>query len=300
MPSTVTLLLENELTNPVPNVLCQVKSLADALIAWDMTNGSGVSVFSLADDTYNVYYGPTAAYAFTNPYVLVVSGATSETYACVTVAASANAGLTFAELRGLLESNLHRRNMDPLPTQVAFWIQQAHLRVDNLLRWTRAQVTKQTAAENETITIDGQNILSIVRVSYDDKSASTIRSLAPLSVGQYQEKYASLATSGTPLYYMVWGRTLWLYPTPNTSDDDVVIWVTTEPTELNLDGDVPSLPNVYHQSILEQALVFAYRDFGYLPEAAGHEAVLMAALQQLAGRLMVDTNTGKGIDARGV
>jgi hypothetical protein len=81
--NTVTITLEDGDSDPVANILCIVRNVAESsVLGIATTDGSGEVEFQLDNGTYAVHFGPSGLYTFANPYTLTVSGNTDETFAC--------------------------------------------------------------------------------------------------------------------------------------------------------------------------------------------------------------------------
>lgn len=81
--NTVTITLEDGDGDPVANILCIVRNVAESnVLGIATTDGSGEVEFQLDNGTYAVHFGPSGLYTFANPYTLTVSGNTDETFAC--------------------------------------------------------------------------------------------------------------------------------------------------------------------------------------------------------------------------
>ena len=72
--------------DPADGVIAVARLVSGTLARGTGTTGAGGTTgevqFQLDDGTYEVTFGPSATYSFTNPYTLVVSGATIETFVC--------------------------------------------------------------------------------------------------------------------------------------------------------------------------------------------------------------------------
>ncbi len=82
--NTVTLTLNDGDGDPVMGISCVVRNNAEtAVVAREVTDADGQIEIQLDDGSYQVRYGPSAAYSFSNPYALTVSGNTTATFTCV-------------------------------------------------------------------------------------------------------------------------------------------------------------------------------------------------------------------------
>ena len=64
---------------------------------------------------------------------------------------------------------------------------------------------------------------------------------------------------GTPMQYYIWAQQLYLYPAPQTGGTgDLSIYYTRQPVAVATVGDVPELPDAYHNRIVDYCMARAY------------------------------------------
>ncbi len=83
--NTVTPTLKDAANKAVAGVICKVRNETEDEpgLAWGETDQNGQCQFQLNDATYKLRYGPSAFYSFADqPYTLVVSGNTEQTFNC--------------------------------------------------------------------------------------------------------------------------------------------------------------------------------------------------------------------------
>lgn len=59
---------------------------------------------------------------------------------------------------------------------------------------------------------------------------------------------------GVPEYFTVFGRTLFLYPTPNETGLSIELWYIKMPDDLSDDSDESELPSSFHEDVVRYAL----------------------------------------------
>lgn len=78
----------------------------------------------------------------------------------------------------------------------------------------------------------------------------------------------STTATGTPQYYAVWNRTLYLRPIPNSSSGTLKLWTVNKPDETASGGSL-DVPEAYHLMLADYALWrMAAKDQNY--QAAGY------------------------------
>lgn len=63
---------------------------------------------------------------------------------------------------------------------------------------------------------------------------------------------------GTPSHYFMWANQINLYPAPDSAGNDITVYYTRVPTAVAADGDIPELPDEYHNRIVEYCLAQAH------------------------------------------
>lgn len=283
----VTFTLVDADLDPVGGCRLQFRSPSGQIIfEGDTGIASGQIVLALEQAaSYTVLKGPLEGYVFaTNPQTFDVGAATTQ---AITLTAEAEpvpsagyaTGLTYLELMLLLKLAINRRYPDTAnmatDSILKAWIRAAHLRVDRLMRWTRGTVDLTTAVGDYTHIIVG-SIREILAVEYVPASGDT-SVLDSLDHELLLRKRVESDDNGTPTLYSRHGQVLYLYPPPDTAGDTVRLWVVTNPVELSLDSDKPSIPGDLHQFIVDLALAYVRGYFGDA-RAAENEQVFVEQL----------------------
>jgi len=89
--------------------------------------------------------------------------------------------------------------------------------------------------------------LAISRLNYDGKK------LQYVTERQWDELQfnTSTAPTGTPTYYKIFGTTVSLYPTPNTSALVLKFWLYKIPTAIPASSDTPTVPTEFHDVLVD-------------------------------------------------
>lgn len=66
------------------------------------------------------------------------------------------------------------------------------------------------------------------------------------------------STTGIPMHYSVWGRTISLYPRPASATTSLNIYYTRQPLVVNDNADTPEIPSAYHLRLVEYCIAQAY------------------------------------------
>jgi hypothetical protein len=69
----------------------------------------------------------------------------------------------------------------------------------------------------------------------------------------------STFAQGSPLSYFVWDNQIEVFPIPDTAvTGGFKIWYNQKPTDVAVDADVPSIPELYHMTLADMCLASAY------------------------------------------
>lgn len=270
---TVQLTLEATGGVKVPYCPITVRNSGEtAVIAHGVTDPDGIAEFQLDAATYKLRFGPRPGYNHTNitdgeytglPLPLVITADTTKT---LTTAAHSQyyEGFTYGEMKRAVGRVLRREYGKTIDEDdLGDWVKVGNSAVNGILRWSRYQY--------ETVSVDGQANYTLYQpckeieaVTYDDESATGTAPQPLISVThpEYLRLLAEDSTEGTPSRYSRFGDTIYLWPTPDTSDDDIDVWMLTAPPLLEEDDDVPEYPAEYHRAIVDYALSVAFRDVG--------------------------------------
>jgi len=245
----------------VPNQLCVVRNeIETTIVSLGWTNTDGEVELQMDDGTYSVRYGPSATYTFSNPYELVVSGNTDETFTC-TALSPQECGLTFAQIRSTIQLALHGHGGRVLEVSlINQWINSAYIEVDRRAQWTRTVETITTVADQEEYTRPGdvEAIVAIRAVMYTDEDGK-VWPLSEKSMEEHIRLLQDSTTAGAPLYYVMEGDSVFLYPTPDTADETMKMYCLGTPSKLANDEDKPTFACHLHDLIITAALSDAYR-----------------------------------------
>lgn len=103
-----------------------------------------------------------------------------------------------------------------------------------------------------------------------------------------------VGASGKPKLWDVQGVNLRLAPNPDAIATLIHVYIGTE-TDLAAGADLPKIPAVYHNAVVEAAAYLAFRRAHNLPEAGGAKAAYDTWLEQMkveAPRYSKDTGGG--------
>ena len=179
----------------------------------------------------------------------------------------------------------HRLNDTKYRPFVAAWLNEGQ-RFIFLQADVRSQQDEEayvTVANTATLTLpdDFSRFISLRNTTDDDL-------LAPIALRDFDD---SPASSGKPLYYVIVGSQISLYPTPDAAYN-LTLRFYRGPTEMENEGDEPDLPEQYHHLLVEFALMRAFaREDDY--EAAGYwREQFEADLMKLRGETQHDSFEG--------
>jgi len=269
--NTVDLTLLDGSSNPVTGQICVVRNSAEsAIVAFGFTDANGEIGLQLDDGTYKVRYGGYYAcvaggvglYSFSNPYTLTVSGDTSATHTCTALSMSTG-GLTFAEMRGMLEIFI----MNTFEERVANTFSRALMGqlintgyhdLGQKLRWRRDECLVDINADDYQydIAISSRNW---DLVEYYDSSSDQHHVLTPITLQQWREKMIDSDATGVPRFYARFGDQLRLHPTPDDDDDTLTIHGIVDVADLTADDETPEFPPHTHPLIVDLAIARAWR-----------------------------------------
>lgn len=284
----VTIALKNASLNPVTGIFFVVRNTAETTkLAIGITDGDGEAEIQLDDGTYKLRFGSglsgagmTTGYVYANPYTLLVSGTTGVTFMC-TDAGVATAGITYAQLKGSLRLMLPqipgvnwRFVTDPLIEQ---WLNSAYQEVDRKLRWTRCDHTFRTVKDQVEYVIPTvvREYIAVEMTDEDDN----VYELKRIGLPEYIQRRASSTAAARPQCWVHHGDKFKLYPKPDSDAYSVTIHIVVEPPNLSVNEDQPGFPAHLHQLIIDQALVYAHRQFGDLDAAVALDAVTETKLK---------------------
>lgn len=246
---------------PCPQVVFTVRTTSDVLQASGMTDEQGQFDVQLDPGTYRVYFGPDSRYSFSTYYSLVVAtNGQSNTFTC-TATTYPDQGMTFGQIKAHVLNSLgefahsaagYRVLTDDL---VETWVRQAHYKLDADLEWTKARVTVASVDGTRRYTVDA-DVRSIYLVTYEGVE------LRRLNTEEEIVKQEASSSEGTPVYWAWWANELCLYPTPDTSSDDIVLYALKTPLALVDDTAIPDLPPQTHMLIVDYALAAGYQHVG--------------------------------------
>lgn len=284
----VSIALKNASGNPVTGIFFVVRNIAETTkLAIGITDGDGEAEIQLDDGTYKLRFGSglsgagmTTGYVYANPYTLTVSGTTSVVFTC-TDAGVATAGITYAQLKGSLRLMLPqipgvnwRFVTDPLIEQ---WLNSAYQEVDRKLRWTRCDHTF-TTVEDQVEYVIPTVVREYIAVEMTDED-DNVYELKRIGLPEYIQRRASSTAAARPQCWVHHGDKFKLYPKPDSDKYSVTIHIVVEPPNLSVNEDQPGFPAHLHQLIIDQALVYAHRQFGDLDTAVALDAVTETKLK---------------------
>ncbi len=100
------------------------------------------------------------------------------------------------------------------------------------------------------ISLVGLNIIKVNYIEYYTASLGAQKA-SPSTIGH-------IYVDVEPLYWFQWGDYLYVEPAPDVSTYDLYLYSSIYPaTVLSLDTDTPSIPESFHEDILNFALAFA-------------------------------------------
>ena len=136
---------------------------------------------------------------------------------------------------------------------LADWVKAGYSAVNGFIRWCRSLYTTVSVEGQASYTL-WQPCKEIMTVTYDSSP------LISVTHPQYLEMLGNDDSEGEPTHFSRFGTDLYLYPTPDTDDDPIQVWMLVAPPLLESDDDVPEFPAEYHRSIVDYALSVAFRD----------------------------------------
>jgi hypothetical protein len=246
-----------------PQVQFVIKSSpGGAVQATGSTDENGQFVVQLDTGAYNVYFGPDSRYTFTTPTALTVATNPQATAFTCTAATYPTQGMNFgqmkAEVRGAILNHMDAATAEATIRQVTdemlgIWVNQAHYQLDADLLWTKEKVTLASVAGQRAHALD-TDIREIFVATYDG------RELRRITTEEDIAKYDASDTSGDPVYWAWWAGTLRLYPAPDTSSEDIVLYTLQTPPALVAETNIPGVPPQTHPLIVAYArsLSFLY------------------------------------------
>lgn len=146
---------------------------------------------------------------------------------------------------------------------VVRWLNDAQRNIvlenENLLQTTA--FTSGVAAQQEyTLPAD---LLILRGISYKSPSDVSYVKLMGLDRPKFDEYIGgwdgSAYAQGTPLCYFVWDNKIEVFPIPEVaSANGFKIWYNRKPTDVVADVDIPSIPEIYHMTLVDMCLSSAY------------------------------------------
>lgn len=134
------------------------------------------------------------------------------------------------------------------------WANDGQLDIVRRTECLQAHVETNSVAKDNSYALP-PDAIRVRRVTYDGNVLSRVE-LEELD-GVNKSREASDIT-GTPTQYYIWGRQLWLYPTPsNSGTGNLDIYYLKAPATLGGDADVPDIPGHMHEDIVRYCLARA-------------------------------------------
>lgn len=176
----------------------------------------------------------------------------------------------------------------------------------DIISWINAG-QRQIVLQNEvllekTVTADsiqGQADYSLSALSSDilvfrgllykgvgDTSYLRLRGLSLNEMNEYLDGFkGDTITIGTPTVYSIFENTISLYPVPDTSVAAAIkIYYNRQPVDIANDTDIPDLPPLYHDALVNYCLMRAYEMDENLQAAVAKGQQITSDLNMLRGR----------------
>lgn len=273
-----------------PQVICIVRSNTGVPQASEITDDEGKLLVQLDPGSYLAWFGPDSLYTFGGPKAFTVA-ANGEThnFTCI-LALQPNRGWTLGQMKGMLQfafadfsvASAGARYMSP--AIIEDWIRAAHYSLDAALRWTRDSDALESVDGQKAYIYDGDLLQEISEVTYEGEL------LKRVPVSEYLERWGDETTEGTPEYWSLNGAEIWLYPWPDTDDEDIIVSGVALPPPMGSDSAMPTLPAQYHSLIVDWALAQGYRHLGNMEM----EQTCMAGFKALAEMASHERLTDRG------
>lgn len=171
-------------------------------------------------------------------------------------------------------------------TDITRWTNAAQLEIARQTEFSQEVATTVSVANQEGYSLPGVNILVIKSVYYKGKP------LDHRSFNEFQESILGALTSsdpttGVPVVWYEWKDSIYLWPVPDTADDEIKLYFIKQPDELLHTTDVLTVPDQYWAAVIQFVMAQAYE----LDDDMQGSAYKNRQLQELLGG--VDTEASQ-------
>lgn len=184
------------------------------------------------------------------------------------------------------------------PTLRDQWINEAYQQLCRELRWPREQYEVTTTQDISSYEVPAR-IRRWEVLQYADTNDNNSE-LAQLSISEWIDRLGDGSARGRPTHYLRDGETLYLWPTPDTTDETVTIWAAVEAANLSEESETPGFAADLHQLILRLATAYALEFLGRFEEAAQREGVVLGRLAGVKRDWTLDRGRPARVENRGV
>lgn len=165
-------------------------------------------------------------------------------------------------------------------TDIIRWINQGQLQIARRIEAYKSTATTLSVAGQTAYNLPSDQILAITAIMY----ANT-----PLQYISFEQAQASILVSSnfssiqnTPTTYYEWDDSIYLYPIPKDSGDEIKLFIVRQPAVITAVTDPLTLPDTHFEGLLQYVLSQAYELDDDFASAGTKAQQLEATLNNLA------------------